>query len=211
MNTQKIALFGVTGEVGRRLAEEALKRGHNVTAVIRNDAELNLKHPNLKIERGDVRKKEDVSRFAKDHDVVIAFHEPTKENPREHVEIARLFIEGTKHAGVPHLVTVGHSFNKWTGNTQQAYETCKSITRSQREALNLFRNEKELNWSYACGIEPEKGGGNGEYRLSSDILFTYPKGEQRIQPGDFTEMVLNEAEKSALELHEHQSDEEEGL
>jgi putative NADH-flavin reductase len=209
MSTQKIALFGATGEVGQRLAEEALKRGHSVTAIVRDETEFKLKHPNLTVVKGDARRKEDVSRYAKGHNVVIAFHEPTKENPREHVEATRSFIEGTKQAGVPHLVAIGHSFGKWTGNTQQAFDAYKPIAQAQREALNLFKNEKDLNWGYARGSEPEKGASNGEYRMSSEILIDHPQGEYKVQPKNFTEAVLDEAEKSALEMHEqHEHDEE---
>jgi putative NADH-flavin reductase len=208
MNTQKIALFGPTGEVGQRLAEEALKRGHSVTAIIRDETEFKLKHPNLTVIKGDVRKKEDVSRYAKGHNVVIAFHEPTKENPREHLETARTFIEGTKQAGVPHLVAIGHSSSKWMGNTQQAVETYKPIAQAQRETLNLFKNEKDLNWGYARNAEPEKGNGSGEYRMTNEILINHPQGEYKVQPKDFTSAVLDEAEKSTLEIHEQHKEEE---
>ncbi len=34
----KIALFGTTGTIGRRIAREALTRGHAVTAVVRAPA-----------------------------------------------------------------------------------------------------------------------------------------------------------------------------
>jgi putative NADH-flavin reductase len=208
MSTQKIALFGATGEVGQRFTEEALKRGHSVTAIVRDETELKMKHPNLKVVKGDARKQEDITRLAKDHNVVVGFHTPTKENPREHVEAARCYIEGTKKAGVPHLVTVGHAFGKWTGNNQESFEAFKPVSQAQRDALKLFRNEKELNWSYARSSEPERREDNGQYQMSQDILFTHPQGEKRVEPKNFTEALLDEAERSTLELHEEHEEEE---
>ncbi len=207
MNTQKIALFGASGEAGRQLAEEALKRGHSVTAIVRDETEFKLKHPNLRVVRGETKKAEDIVRYAKGHDVVIGFHVPSKENPREHVEVARNFIEGTKKAGVQHLVTVGHTFGKLTEGTQEAYDAYKQVTQAQNEALKLFRNEKELNWSYALGVQPERREDNGKYQMSSEIRFANPMGEQRVDVKNFTETLLDEAERSTPELHSHEDEE----
>jgi putative NADH-flavin reductase len=207
MSTQKIALFGASGEAGRQLAEEALRRGHNVTAIVRDETEFKLKHPNLRVVRGDTKKADDITRYAKGHDVVVGFHVPSKENPHEHVEYARNFIEGTKKAGVQHLVTVGHTFGKLTEGTQAAYDAYKQVTQAQNEALKLFRNEKELNWSYVMGAQPERREDNGKYQMSSEIRIVDPMGEQKVQATNFTEVLMDEAEKGTPELHSHEDEE----
>lgn len=43
----KIALFGAGGMIGRRIAEEALARGHRVTAIARDPGKLDLRHERL--------------------------------------------------------------------------------------------------------------------------------------------------------------------
>jgi putative NADH-flavin reductase len=206
MNKKKIAMFGVTGDMSELLATEALKRGHSVTAIMPGETELKLNHPNLIVLKGDPRKKEDVSKYAKDHDVVIAFNEPTKEKPGEHLDATHMYIEGTKEAGVQHLVAVGHPFGKWAGNNQQAYDNYRPILQAQRDALTIFRNERDLNWSYIHSPEPEKR--NGEYTMSNDIICTHLQGEHKIQPKDFTESLLDDAEKTLMELHEQQGGDE---
>ena len=50
----KLVIFGATGSIGRQLVEQALAQGHGVTALARNPAKLDIKHPDLKIVQGDV-------------------------------------------------------------------------------------------------------------------------------------------------------------
>lgn len=50
----KILIFGATGGTGSQLVEQALTKGHEVTAFVRNPAKLPLNHKNLKIVQGDV-------------------------------------------------------------------------------------------------------------------------------------------------------------
>lgn len=49
-----LAIVGATGGTGRHLVEQALARGHRVTAVARDPAQLVQQHANLRIVRGDV-------------------------------------------------------------------------------------------------------------------------------------------------------------
>ncbi|MGV2788153.1 NAD(P)H-binding protein, partial [Clostridium perfringens] len=50
----KVALIGASGTIGRRITEEALRRGHEVTAVLRNPDRLDSEHERLKKVKADV-------------------------------------------------------------------------------------------------------------------------------------------------------------
>ncbi|WP_257873112.1 NAD(P)-dependent oxidoreductase [Hymenobacter sp. J193] len=50
----KIALIGATGFVGSKLLTEALNRGHQVTALVRDPTRLTTRHANLTVVTGDV-------------------------------------------------------------------------------------------------------------------------------------------------------------
>jgi len=202
MSTQKIALFTPTGEVGRRLAEEALKRGHSVTAIVTNENEFNLKHPNLKVVRGDVTRKEEVVKYARGCDVAICAHEPSTKNPREHVDVTRNIIEGAKEAGVHHIISASHPFGKRMEPTEEFYNSFKPVIQAQREALKLLQKEKSLTWGYLHSAELEPGQKPGEYRVTNEVLFSQPTGQNRIPLKDYTTAILDEAEKSQLELHD---------
>ena len=208
MTKKKIAMFGMLGDMRELVASEALRRGHSVTAIMPDETEMKLSGPRLAIVKGEIKNKEDISKYAKGHDVVIAFNEPTKGNPGEHLVAIRMFIDGTKEAGAHHLVAVGHAFGKWSGSGQQAFDKYKPILQAQRDALALFRNERDLNWSYLHSPEPEIGQENGDYRMSNDILCTHLQGEHKIQPKNFTESLIDEAESNVMELHEQREGEE---
>lgn len=50
----RILIIGATGGTGRQLVAQALERGYNVTALVREASKLELAHPQLKIVNGDV-------------------------------------------------------------------------------------------------------------------------------------------------------------
>jgi putative NADH-flavin reductase len=201
MNLQKIALFGTVGDSTQRFATEALRRGHNVTVIVPNEKEFTLKHPKLKVVSGDVRNNYDVSKLAQGHDVVICTHEPTQSKPREHVEITRSVIEGVKDAGIHHLISVAHPFGQPKERTEEAYNEFKPIVKAQQEALKLFQNENQLQWGYAHSIEPEVEEKTGKYRSSNEILFTSQEGQSKIPLEGYASAIIDEAEKSEMELH----------
>lgn len=50
----KLTLLGVTGSTGAALLQQALARGHDITAVARTPAKVTVSAPNLKVVKGDV-------------------------------------------------------------------------------------------------------------------------------------------------------------
>lgn len=50
----KITILGASGRTGRQLVQQALDRGHQVTAVVRNPAKLDVRHPRLQITVADI-------------------------------------------------------------------------------------------------------------------------------------------------------------
>jgi putative NADH-flavin reductase len=67
----KLVIFGATGSVGRQLVEQALAQGHGVTALVRNPAKLDLKHPNLKVVQGDVMDLASVEKVVQGQEAVL--------------------------------------------------------------------------------------------------------------------------------------------
>jgi uncharacterized protein len=67
----KIALIGATGFVGSAILKEALDRGHEVTAIVRNPDTL-TPHEKLRPMKGDVYNEDEVVRLVAGHDAVSA-------------------------------------------------------------------------------------------------------------------------------------------
>jgi putative NADH-flavin reductase len=51
---RRVLIIGATGGTGRQLVAQALERGHEVTALVRDPAALDLTHDRLRVVRGDV-------------------------------------------------------------------------------------------------------------------------------------------------------------
>lgn len=68
----KILIIGATGGTGKQLVQQALERGHSVSALVRNPAKLKIEHPDLQITTGDILSPERISKACKDQDAVLS-------------------------------------------------------------------------------------------------------------------------------------------
>jgi len=71
-STLDILVIGANGGIGRQTVEIALQAGHNVTALLRNPAKLNITHANLQVIKGDVMTPETFEDYLQDKDAVIS-------------------------------------------------------------------------------------------------------------------------------------------
>ncbi|MDJ0953043.1 MAG: SDR family oxidoreductase [Acidimicrobiia bacterium] len=67
-----VAIFGATGTTGQFVLEEALARGHRVTALVRNPGKLDGRHDNLTVLTGDVLDAEAVEKTIIGQDAVLS-------------------------------------------------------------------------------------------------------------------------------------------
>src|SRR5258708_34547856 len=106
----KIALFGVTGTIGQRIAKEAIARGHQVTAIVRDPAraaQIDVK--SLHVVKGDVTDAAGTAASIDGHDVVITAVGPNHAIGNNHVlvDAAKSLVTAIKKAGVERLVLFG--------------------------------------------------------------------------------------------------------
>lgn len=78
---KKIALFGATGLTGRQFLEQALAAGHEVVALVRNPAKLDVKSHSITIIQGDVLDAQAVLRTVQGTDLVISLFGHVKGSP----------------------------------------------------------------------------------------------------------------------------------
>lgn len=104
----KLAILGATGKVGRTLTARALEVGHEVTALVRNPAKLEISHAKLRVRQGDATNAADVASLIRGQDAVLNALGPTKSSPKDVLEInTRLVIAAMKQFGVRRTVIVG--------------------------------------------------------------------------------------------------------
>jgi putative NADH-flavin reductase len=69
---KSILLVGATGGTGRQLLAQALERGFEVTALVRNPSRLGVDHPRLSVVQGDVLDLASVEAAMKGRDAVVS-------------------------------------------------------------------------------------------------------------------------------------------
>jgi uncharacterized protein len=198
----RIALFGITGNIGSRIAKEALDRGHSVAAVVRGARKPALEDPNLQVVPGDVLDPASVAAAVKGTGAVISAVGPRNfERSSFLAEAARSLIAGLKQAGVMRLLIVGGAGSLEVAPGVQLVDTpdfpkeWKGVALAHRDAWELIRSEKELDWTYiapAAFIEP--GVRTGRYRTGGDKLVADAQGNSRISIEDYAVAVIDELE-----------------
>lgn len=199
----KIALFGATGTVGQRILQEALRRGHTVTAVARDPSRIAEQNPNLTVVAGDMLDPQSVAEVVAGHDAVVSAYAPPQGSEQTIVDATRSLIEGLKRAGVKRLVSVGGAGSLEVApgvqlvDTPHLPEAWRPIALAHRDALDVYRAEGgDLEWtnfSPPALIEP--GERTGSYRLGTDQLVTDVEGQSRISTEDYAVALLDEVEK----------------
>jgi putative NADH-flavin reductase len=68
----RVLIVGATGGTGRQLVEQALERGHTVTALARDRSALRVEHPRLTVVQGNVLDYQAVEAAVRGHDAVVS-------------------------------------------------------------------------------------------------------------------------------------------
>jgi putative NADH-flavin reductase len=69
---KRVLIVGATGGTGLELVKQALERGYQVTAFVRNPAKLTIEHPQLTIVRGDIMDQAAVDDAVAGQDAVVS-------------------------------------------------------------------------------------------------------------------------------------------
>jgi putative NADH-flavin reductase len=203
----KVAVLGATGNIGRRLVSEALERGHQVTALARRTEAL----PELGVgvRRADVRQAQELEAAIQGQDALVSAVGPARGEPAGIVvDAARAVAAACMRAEVPRVLIIGGagSLNVKPGLELLLSEgfpaSFREIALAHREALEIWRKVKELDWTVISPpplIHP--GTRSGRYRTGhNDVLFD-AEGQSRISMEDFALAAIDELERHA-HLHE---------
>ncbi|MDI6104055.1 NAD(P)H-binding protein [Actinoplanes sp. NEAU-A12] len=105
----RIVIFGAGGRAGRAAVAEARRRGHRVTAVVRDPrAHGGLATDGVRVVAGDVTDGDSVARAAAGHDAAIsAVYDPAAPPALFYTGAARALLAGLGRAEVTRLLVVG--------------------------------------------------------------------------------------------------------
>ena len=177
----KLAVVCANGKAGRLIVEEAVKRGMDVTAVVREENKTNAQHTLAK-DLFDLTK-EDLQGF----DVVIdAFGAWTPETlPMHETSLKHLadILSGTN----VRLLVVGGAGSLYVNkehtmrvmDTPDFPEVFKPLATHMGNALDALRKRTDVKWTYLspAGDFRADGPRTGEYILAGEELTLNSKGE----------------------------------
>lgn len=88
----RLLVFGATGGTGREIVNQALERGHYVTAFARKPERLGISHQRLSVARGDVMDAASVDAAMPGHDAVLCAL-----GSRQYLLPTNILAKGTRH------------------------------------------------------------------------------------------------------------------
>lgn len=202
----KLVLFGANGSAGSCIAQEALNRGHQVSAIVRDASRFTIRHEHLTVVVGNVCDVASVAEIVKGHDAVISAAGPgaaIANDPNQApmvVQAAHALIEGLKQTGVRRLIVVGGAGSLEVAPGVQLVDTpnfpeqYRPASLAHREALKIFQ-QSDLDWTFfSPAAEFESGERRGVFQIGGDQLLMDAEGRSRISVQDFAIALLDEVE-----------------
>lgn len=199
----RIAIIGASGQIGAFIRDEALARGHQVTAIVRHPEKITVRNPHLTVVKADILK-DKVDELVKGHDAVISAYNPGWSNPdiyNEQIKGYKAIISGVKKSGIKRLLVVGGAGTLEVTPGVQLLDTVtfpeniKGGVLATREVLHMLRKEKELEWTFLSPpASIAAGERTGHYLVGKDQLLKNKEGESKISTQDYAVAMLDELE-----------------
>ncbi len=200
----KITVLGAAGNVGSRVVAEALSRGHEVTAVVRNSASANGLPIAANIRAGNAGSVEDVANVSVGQDIVISAIKPAPSNKSETVATTNALMDGLAQTGVRLLVVGGAATLTIPGTGGKTViedpnflpVSARHVGQASADQLEACRLESRVDWAYLsppAHLAP--GERTGNYRLGADELLLDAEGNSTISMEDLAVVLLDEAEQ----------------
>ncbi|WP_458120860.1 NAD(P)-dependent oxidoreductase [Paenibacillus sp. Z6-24] len=199
----KIAVIGATGKAGSLIAEEALRRGHEVTALVRSAGKV--QNDKLNVVEKDATKltTEDI----KGYDVVVNGFAAPQGQEELHVTLGRHLIDILSGAPDTRLIVVGGAGSLYVDDelTTQLYHTPDFPDAYKPTATNMGRNLEALKqssgirWTYVSpgAFFDAEGPRTGSYTLGGEKMIVNSEGNSYSSYADYAIAIVDEAEKAA--------------
>ena len=200
---KKVAIIGANGKSGSNLVQEALKQGHNVTAIVRNKE---YKNGDVKVVYKDVLEltKADLAGFDA---VISAFAAWTPETFGLHKKVTKHLadaLSGTK----TRLLVIGGAGVLYTDasrktrlmDTPSFPAEYMGVAEATAASYEVLKASKDLIWTYVIPAAEYdvNAARTGSYVLGDDNLILNSKSESYISYADLALAVIDELKNGAF-------------
>lgn len=194
-----IALFGATGMIGSRIAAEAARRGHRVTALSRRPGAAG---DGITAKAADLFDPASVAAALPGHDVVASAYGPKQDDAANVVAAVKALVEGARRAGLKRVVVVGGAGSLEVAPGKQLVDTegfpaeYKAVALAHRDALDYLKTVDDLDWTFfapAALIAP--GERTGTFRTGTGKLIVDANGDSRTSAEDYAVAFVDALEQ----------------
>ena len=190
----KIAIIGATGNIGTKVVNEALERGHNVTGIARHVEKLDDRNGLSKVSC-DLADEKQLADGIRGVDAVIVSVR------HDLCDIDHVY-NACRQAGVKRVLVVGGAASLEVSPGVMLIDTpgfpdeIKIQATPAVESLKRIREISDLDWTFVSpSIVIVPGERTGKFRLAGDELLKDAKGDSRISQEDFAVALIDEVEK----------------
>lgn len=200
----KILILGASGNVGRRVIAECLRRDHEVTAVGRDSSRLQQLPKLVKTCTGDIADPATVAGLAAGQEVVINATRPPAGREADVKANTRGLLQGLAGTGT-RLLVVGGAASLVVPDTggvtvindsRYLNPALRHIGQASLDQYLLCLEQRQLNWTYLsppADLFPGKR--TGIFRCGRDELVLDADGHSRISMEDLAVALLDEVER----------------
>jgi putative NADH-flavin reductase len=188
----KIALVGASGNIGSRILEEALRRGHSVTGIARHPEKI-AAQPGLTVAQGDVADPASLASTIRGAEVLVVSIRWT--------DNATQVLEAARQSAVKRLITVVGAGSLEASPGVRVLETpefpvaWRPGAEGAARALQTLRSESAVDWvAFSPSFTIAPGERTGKFRIGGDQLLRDASGESRISREDFAMAIVDEIE-----------------
>lgn len=195
----KVGIIGASGKAGHLILKEAVSRGHEVTAIVRNASKLQDQNVTVLEKNIMDLTSDDLKPFDA---VVSAFGAPHGQE-QAHVDTGNVLIEALKGTNT-RAVVVGGAGSLYVDeaktvrmmDTPDFPEMFLPTAKAHGEFLKNLQRASDITWTYispSAMFDPQ-GKRTGSYQKGKDHLLVNSNGESYISYADFAIAVLDEIE-----------------
>ena len=196
----QLLVIGATGGTGRQAIEQALQRGHYVTAFVRDPAKLSIQHPNLTVLTGDVLKPETLLPAVRRQDAVFcSLGGRLGKTDHAVADGTKNIIAAMQLAGIRRLLVVsslgtGDSFADASLPSKLFIKTVLSGVIAEKEVQEQAIRGSGLDWVIARPTRLTDDPATGQYKVDEHLTFS-ALAMPRISRADVAAFLLNQIEE----------------
>lgn len=194
---RRIFILGATGGIGRALTDQALQRGHTVTAFVRSPGKLGAARSGLEVREGDPRNADELAAALPGHDAVLsALGPPGLGRTTIHRDCARSTVAAMQATGVQRLVIVSAAvlFENQGPLVWLLRNTFLRNVAEDTAAMERVVMASGLEWTLVRPPRLTHGALTGSYRVAEDRM---PRGGQFLGRADVAHFMVDALERRA--------------